>query len=251
MLPPAAGGVFFAKSSMSTEKDKPVVISVGGSLIIPNGGIDTQFLSKLNRLIRKHIKQGRRFLLVSGGGAVARHYIEGGKGVIGNITEEDLDWLGIHATRLNAQLLRTIFIDIAHSRIIENYNKKLVNWREPVAIGSGWKPGWSTDYCAAVLARDHKASLFINLSDIDWVYDKDPNVYKDAKIIKKTTWEQMEKLFGTKWTPGFKSPFDPIAVQLAKKLGITVVITNGHDFENLEKILSGGTFKGTVIAPLT
>src|SRR3972149_9072538 len=184
---------------MFRRKEAPIVISVGGSLIVPNGGINTKFLSQLNSFVRKHVKKGKRFFLVAGGGATARRYIEGGSTVIGNLTEEDLYWLVIHSTRLNAHLLRTIFMDIAHPRTIENYRRKLINWREPVVIGAGWKPGWSTDYDAVILARDYNARLILNLSDIDWVYDKDPNKYKDAKPIKRMTWTQMQDLIGTKW----------------------------------------------------
>lgn len=230
-------------------KEPPIIISVGGSLIVPNGGVDTAFLDKLNKFIRKEVIKGRRFFLVAGGGKLSRVYRDAGKEVIGDITNEDLDWLAIHVTRVNGHLLRTIFQDIANPRIIENYDKKLLNWKEPVVIGAGWKPGWSTDYDATLLARDYGASVIINLSNIDWVYDKDPKKYKDAKPIKKLTWEEMEKLVGDKWAPGLNMPFDPIATQLAKKLGLTVITTNGHDFANLEKIIEGEEFKGTVILP--
>lgn len=229
-------------------KEPPIVLSIGGSLIVPNGGIDTDFLSKLNSFIRANVKKGRRFFLVTGGGRTARHYINAGEAV-GDILDEDLDWLAIHATRLNAHLVRTIFHDIAHPRIIENYNKKLFNWKESVVIGAGWKPGWSTDYDAVVLAKDYGASLIINLSNIDWVYDKDPQKHKDAKPIKRLTWEEMTELVGTTWTPGINAPFDPIATQLAKKLNLTAIITNGKDFDNLDKIIEGDDFKGTVVMP--
>ena len=179
---------------MSHFKEPPIVISVGGSLIVPNGGIDTNFLKKLNALIREQVAKGRRFFLIAGGGKIARHYRDAGKEVIGNITNEDLDWLAIHLTRTNAHLLRTIFQDIAHPRIVENYDHKLSNWKEPVVIGAGWKQGWSTDYDAVVLARDYGANAIVNMSNIDWVYDKDPVKYKDAKPIKKMTWEQLETL---------------------------------------------------------
>ncbi len=234
---------------MFKKKEAPIVISVGGSLIIPNGGINTTFLSKLNTFVREQVKKGKRFFLVAGGGATARQYIEGGRAVIGHLTEEDLDWLGIHSTRLNAHLLRTIFMDIAHPRTIENYERKLMNWREPVVIGAGWKPGWSTDYDAVVLARDYKAQLILNLSDIDWIYDKDPSKYTNAKPIKKMTWNELQKLIGTKWIPGFKAPFDPMAVQLANEIGVSAVVTNGKDFENIKRIVEGESFKGTVIMP--
>jgi uridylate kinase len=230
-------------------KEPPIVLSIGGSLIAPKEGIDSMFLSKLNTFIRHYVKQGKRFFLVAGGGVLARKYRDTGKTVIGDMTEEDLDWLGIHATRLNGHLLRTIFQDIAHPRIIENYDNRLFNWKEPVVIGAGWKPGWSTDYDAVILAKDYGASLIINLSNIYYVYDKDPNKYKDAKAIKKLTWEELEKLVGTKWEPGINAPFDPIAAQLAKKLGLTVIVTHGEDFQNLTNIIDGDTFKGTVVTP--
>lgn len=231
-------------------KEPPIVISVGGSLLVPNGGVNIDFLSKLNQFVRTEIARGQRFFLVAGGGNIARHYRDAGRGVIGNISNEDLDWIAIHTTRLNAHLLRTIFQDIAHPRIIENYHKKLRNWKEPVVVGAGWKPGWSTDYDAVMLARDYKAKVIINLSNIDWVYDKDPSKFKDAKPIKKLTWEELERLVGNKWTPGLNTPFDPIATQLAKKLRLTVIVANGKDFGNLRKIIEGESFKGTVVMPL-
>jgi uridylate kinase len=235
-------------------KKPPIVISVGGSLIVPNGGVDEKFVANFNYFIRNYIKKGFRFFLVAGGGRIARHYRDAAKNTIGSLTDEDLDWLAIHATRLNAHLLRTIFYDVAHPRIIENYEKKLNRWKEPVVIGAGWKPGWSTDYDAVLLARDYSAKTIINLSNIYYVYDKDPNKYKDAKPIEKTTWEEMEAMMarllkGGKWIPGLSAPFDPIATKLAKKLQLTVIITNGKDFKNLQNILDGKSFKGTVITP--
>jgi uridylate kinase len=233
---------------MFTRREPPIVLSIGGSLIVP-GGIDHDFLKKLNVFIRDYVKQGKRFFLVAGGGKTARHYRDAGKEVIGDLTDDDLDWLGIHSTRLNAHLLRTIFQDIAHPRIIDNYDRKLRSWKEPVVIGSGWKPGWSTDYDAVLLARDYGANLIVNLSNIDWVYDKDPRKYPDAKPIEKMTWHDMERLVGTEWSPGINAPFDPIAAQLAKKLDLTVIVANGENFRNMKDIFDGNDFKGTVIMP--
>lgn len=234
---------------MDFSKEKVIIISVGGSLIVPNGGIDTNFLKNLNYFIRKEVKKGKRFFLVTGGGKIMRHYRDAAKLVIGNVSSEDLDWLAIHVTRLNAQLLRTILVDIANPRVIENYEHKLMGWEESVVIGAGWKPGWSTDYDAVILARDYKSKLIINLSNIYYVYDKDPAKYKEAKPIKNLTWNEMEKLVGNKWTPGLNAPFDPVATRLAKDLNLTVVTTDGKDFNNLSNIIEGRKFKGTVIGP--
>lgn len=233
-----------------SDDNKLVVLSVGGSLIVPNGGINIPFLQNLNTCIRSHVEKGRKFFLVSGGGRLARTYRDAGKMVIGSLTHEDLDWLGIHATRLNAHLLRTIFQDIAHPRIIDDYERKLENWHESVVIGAGWKPGWSTDYDAVVLARDYGANLIINMSNVDYVYDGDPNINADAKPIEKITWTEFEKLVPTEWSPGINVPFDPVAARLAKKHDITVVIANGEKFDNLNKIIEGDTsFTGTTITP--
>lgn len=230
-------------------REPPIVISVGGSLLIPNGGIDTDFVKHLNIFVREQVEKGKRFFLVAGGGKLARTYRDAGKTVVGTMTEEDLDWLGIHVTRLNAHLLRTVFQDIAHPRVISDYDKKLRNWKEPVVIASGWKPGNSTDYCMVKIAELYKAQIMINLSNIDWIYDKDPRKYKDAKIIEKLTWEECEEIVGEKWSPGMNTPFDPVATALAKKLNLTAIVSNGHDFENLRNIIEGEEFKGTVIMP--
>lgn len=232
------------------DTNPPITFSIGGSLVVPNGGVNTDFLKKLNTFIRHHVEKGKRFLLVVGGGSLARKYRDAGKEVIGTLTEEDLDWLGIHATRMNAHLVRTIFQDIAHPRIMENYDFKLHDWHEAVAIGAGWKPGWSTDYCVTVMARDQGSKMIVNMSNIENIYDRDPKKHEDAQKLHDITWEQMEKIVGTTWSPGMNAPFDPIATKLAKSLGFTVIVANGENFDNLEKIIAGeDDFIGTKIHP--
>lgn len=229
--------------------EPPIVISVGGSLIAPTTTPDTQFLQELNTFIRYWVQKGKRFFLVAGGGKVARAYRDAGAGVIGDLSEDDLDWLGIHATHLNGHLLRTIFRDIAYPKVIQHYDRKLKNIKEQVVIGAGWKPGWSTDYDAVLLARDYGAQTIINLSNIDYIYTDDPKKNPDAKPIKHMTWDELEKFVGTEWKPGMNAPFDPVASSLAKKLFLRVIIANGKDFKNLHTILENLPFKGTVIEP--
>lgn len=232
-------------------KTDPIILSLGGSLIYPREGIDVTYLRELNGFIRKHVAEGRRFFIVCGGGNIARHYQNIGKNIVSSLTSSDVDWLGIHATRINAHLVRTIFSDIAHERVIDNYEKKIEELKEPVVIAGGWKPGWSTDYCATLLAQDYGAKTIINMSNIDQLYTKDPNKYTDVKPIKEITWNEFEKYSGEKWTPGANVPFDPIAVKLANKLKLTVIITNGKNLGNLDNIIQGKPFKGTVIKPFT
>lgn len=224
-------------------------MSIGGSLIVPQSGIDTNFLSKLNKFIRDQITQNknRQFFLVAGGGKLARDYRDAGAEVIKHeLTADDLDWLGIHSTRLNAHLLRTIFRDIAHPIILDNYEtiRKPV---EPVVVGAGWKPGASTDHDAILICEDYNVRKVINLSNIDQVFDKDPNKNKNAKPIDKIKWADFRKLVGDKWIPGMNAPFDPIAAKKAEELGVKVIVLNGNNFENLEKCFRGEDFLGTVI----
>lgn len=234
---------------MEGNKEK-IVISVGGSLIVPNGGIDTKFLSSLNTFIRSQLATTKRqFFLVSGGGLTTRHYINAARNIIEQhtIPDIDIDWLGLHATRLNGHLLRTIFYDIAHPRIIENYDHKIENLHERLVIGAGWKPGFSSDYCAVQLAQDYEVKTIINMSNIDKAYDKDPKKFPDAQPLDHISWSDFRKLVGDEWKPGMNAPFDPIASKKAQELGLTVVIM-GSDFTNLQNYLEGEEFNGTVIA---
>ena len=224
-----------------------IVISLGGSLIVPNGGVNTSFLKEFNSFIRQQITAtNRRFFIVCGGGAIARNYQKAAQEVIGKITSDDIDWLGIHATRLNAHLLRTIFRDIAYFRVKKHFNQK-DEVKERLMIASGWKPGWSTDYDAILLAQEYGAKIIINLSNITMVYNKDPNRYSDAIPQPKMSWEQFRKLVGNKWDPGMNAPFDPVAAKKAQELGLEVVILRGNDLENLKKYLNKEEFVGTVI----
>lgn len=231
------------------DKSKPIVISLGGSLVVPNGGINTEYISKLNVFIRKKIAGGWRFFIVVGGGSTARHYIDAARTIAGEISDWDLDFLGIHTTELNAHFIRTIFRDIAHPRVILNYEKKIKNLKEPLVIAAGWKPGCSTDYDAMLLVRDYSAAALINMSNIEWVYNKDPKKHNDAIFIEKMNWEEYENMIDRKWSPGTNIPFDPVATKLAKDLDCTVYII-GKNLDNLDDLLNGASFKGTVISPV-
>src|SRR3990172_11975910 len=233
---------------MGSPREK-IVISVGGSLVVPNGGIDTEFLIKFNKFIRTRLAENkkRQFFLIAGGGSTTRHYQNAGRKVIGDkLTHDDLDWLGIHATRLNAHLIRTIFRDVAHPYILKHY-EIIRKVEEPVVVGSGWKPGWSTDFCAIMVCQDYGAKTVINLSNINQICDKAPNKSSDAKPMNKISWRELRKLVGDKWTPGMHVPFDPIAAKKAQSLGVKAVIVNGRDFDNLENYFRGRKFTGTVI----
>jgi uridylate kinase len=226
------------------------VISLGGSLIVPRH-IDWQFLKKFHELIVSEVKKGKRFAIITGGGYAAREYAQAANKVT-NLTKDDQDWLGIHATRLNAHLIKTIFRKYANPRINKNPLTKVdlkshFSKGEGIMVAAGWKPGRSTDYVATIIAERIGAKKLINLSNIKYAYNKDPNKFKDAKIIKEIDWKNFRKIVGNRWDPGMNMPFDPVASKLAQKNGLEVVIAEGKNLENLMNILEDKKFQGTVI----
>lgn len=221
---------------------KTIVIKLGGSLVFPNE-IDTKFLKEFKILIEDYISKGHNFGIVVGGGKLARRYQNAVKELIGEDQKKE-DNIGIEATKINAYLLKTIFKDLADDKIILDYSKP-IKTKKPVIFGAGYKPDWSTDYDSMIMAENLGAKELIELSNISHVYDKDPNIYKDAKPLNNINWEQMLKICKGPWKPGLSSPLDPMAASLgAKNKQKVVFIAN---LENLKKYLDGKKFVGTVI----
>src|SRR5947207_2822163 len=136
---------------------KEIVIALGGSIVHPDR-IDVRYLKNFKKFIEKFLRQGTRFVIVVGGGRLARVFQEAAQDVA-PLPNEDKDWIGIHSTRLNAHLLRTIFRGVANPVLIDE-RKKIRKLKFPVTIASGWRPGWSTDFVAAAIAKDLKISEF-------------------------------------------------------------------------------------------
>lgn len=231
--------------SLTRAKREYIVLSVGGSLIVP-GEIDVEFLNSFRAFILDKVRRGFSFFIITGGGHTARAYQDAGKEVRGDLHPEDLDWLGIHATRMNAHLMRALFLDEAQERIIKNPSRKIIA-KKPIIIGAGWKPGWSTDYCAVMAAKQLRAKKLVNLSNIDHVYTANPKEHPDAQKIDRIGWEDFRKLIPDHWDPGLSSPFDPVAAREAQELGLEVAVMNGRNLAAFDDYLSNKPFDGTVI----
>lgn len=227
-------------------KREYVVVSVGGSLIVPDG-IDVPFLKAFRELVLEKTREGLSFYIIAGGGLLARRYQDAALEARGDLDREDLDWMGIHSTRLNAHLLRTLFKEDAEARIIKNPTRRIPS-RHTIVVGAGWKPGWSTDYCAVMAAKHLGAKKLVNLSNIDYVYTADPRTDPTATKIEKISWPEFRKLIPSEWDPGLSSPFDPVAAKEAELLGLEVANINGAKLEEFEKYLRGEPFIGTVIS---
>ncbi len=222
---------------------KTFIISLGGSLIVPDQ-IDTAFLKKFRSLVDKYVSQGYRFVLITGGGKTCRRYQEAARKVT-NISLETADLIGIQTTHLNARLVHSMFDD-AQLHLADPAKRFRAN--KDVIISAGWKPGYSSDMDAVLLAKNLKVDTIINLSNIDYAYDKDPRKFKDAKKLIDVSWKEFRKVVGGKWVAGLNAPFDPIASKVCKKHGLKVIIANGKKLKNLEKLISGEDFIGTTIS---
>ena len=222
---------------------KTVVISLGGSLIVPDS-IDTAFLKNFKKTVLKFVKKGYRFVIICGGGSVARKY-QDAVSKLTKASQDSLDWIGISATWSNAMLVNILFEDKVHPELVTDPTKK-ISTQKPIVVASGWKPGWSTDYDAVLLAKQLKADTVINMSNITHVYSADPRKDKKARKIDAICWKHFRQMVGSKWSAGLNAPFDPIASKEAQKSHIRVLVV-GKSLSNLENILSGKKFVGTSI----
>jgi uridylate kinase len=225
------------------------VISLGGSIIAPDK-VDSAFLLAFRATVLEYLNsdQRRRLILVCGGGAPAREYQRAYKAVVPDANVDVLDWIGIAATRLNAELLKQLFRDHCLEQVIADPTAVSV-FPGRVLVASGWKPGFSTDYDAVLLAERFQADTLLNLSNIAKVYTADPKTNPDAKPLDSLSWKEFQELVGDTWKPGINVPFDPVATKKAAELKIKLLVAEGRDIENLKKILYDQEFKGTVVGP--
>ncbi|MCL5667212.1 MAG: UMP kinase [Patescibacteria group bacterium] len=223
---------------------KTFIISVGGSIINP-GEVNVKFLKDFRKLILAEVKKGNKFILISGGGRLCRQYQEALSKIV-KPTSEELDWMGIATTWTNADLVRLMFGKAANRNVIKDPNRK-VAFKEKVLVAGGWMPGRSTDDDAVRLAKIYGSKTIINLSNINYVYTKDPRKFSDAEPVKEITWKDFRKIVGNKWDPGKNAPFDPTAAKTAQQNGMKVIIANGKNLKNLKNILEGKKSIGTVI----
>lgn len=217
--------------------------------------IDLGFLKSFKHVLQKYIGNGPakspnsdrgalKFFVFVGGGKIARVYqkalLEFGA------KNNDRDWIGINITKLNAEVVKQLFSNLAFPKIITDPLKKIKTTKD-IIIGAGYKPGWSTDYVSVLIAKTYGIKTIVNLTNIDYVYDKNPGQFPDAKPLKEVDWKNFERIVGDKWMPGLSMPFDPRASKLAGRLGIKVVIINGKNLERLEDFLNNKPFIGTTI----
>jgi len=222
-----------------------IVLSLGGSLIIPDD-INIKFLEKFKKVILKHTKK-YKFLIVCGGGSIARKYITALKKTGLNMGFQS--FAGISATRMNARFMNYFFgINPDHgiphtTKTMEVYESK----RDIVFFGAlEYKPNQTSDSTAAEVAA-HFKTIFINLTNVSGLYTKNPLEHKDAKFIPKISWKEFDTLANKiSYKPGQHFVLDQTASKIIMKHKIPTYIL-GNDLKQLEAVLNHKKFKGTII----
>lgn len=218
-----------------------LILSVGGSLVAPKE-FDLKFVQQLKEVLTPLLKS-HLIVLSVGGGFVCRQYQQAVK--LAQVSPNDLDWVGIMATRLNAESVRAVFGDLAHADVLHDPHV-LPKSTKNLFIAAGWKPGCSTDTDAVIWASTTKAKQVVNLTNISQVYTADPKLDPGATPIDRISWGDFQKIVGDKWSPGLNKPFDPVATKKAALLGLEVVIL-GPSLQNFRDFLEKKSFTGTII----
>ncbi|MCJ7570553.1 MAG: UMP kinase [Candidatus Thermoplasmatota archaeon] len=219
-----------------------VVISIGGLVLFPED-VDEHFFEKLTKFFEKLSKKYKIYLVV-GGGKTARKYIKLGRTL--GLNEIKLDEIGIEITRINAEIFASL-LGNSNQKIpfTTDEAKKMTN---EIIIMGGTTPGHSTDMVGAELAQKTHASKFIVATNVDGVYDKDPNEFSDAKKYDEITIDELIKKYGTSWeSAGKNMVIDGPALGIIKQGKIQTYVLNGKNLDELEKAITNQKFNGTKI----
>jgi uridylate kinase len=226
-------------------KKEVKVLSLGGSLIVPNE-INLRFLRRFRRIIQKNLER-YKFVIVCGGGSVARKYIHAlSEERKDNFTQ---DLAGISVTRLNARFM-SYFFGIDPKKGIPHDMRAVKNLllRNNIVFCGGlrYSPEQTSDSTAVRLANYLKTD-FINLTNVKGLYDKNPRKSKNARFIPKATIEEFNKIvMEIESKPGMHAPVDHTAMKIIRKNKIKTTII-GDDVKQLDNLLNGKEFVGSVI----
>ncbi|MCK5615932.1 hypothetical protein KAR91_79450 [Candidatus Pacearchaeota archaeon] len=225
-------------------KKKVIVLSLGGSLIIPDK-VDSKFLGEFKKVLKKNSKK-YKFVVVCGGGGLARKYIEA---VASQKYGHELQSLaGINATRANARFMNYFFGEDSKHGIPHSFFRVKRELRKKDVVFCGaleYKPHQTSDSTAADIARKLKCD-FVNLTDVKGAYTKDPKL-KGARFIPKISWEDFLAMASKlSFKPGQHFVLDQTAAKIILKKRITTYIIGS--MKELDSLLKGKKFSGTEIS---
>ena len=178
--------------------NKKILLKLSGESLSGNKdyGIDKEKVLEIAKEIKECIDLGFSISIVVGGGNFWR-----GKDN-SFITKPTTDYIGMLATVMNALALEDIFRQIGinakafsaieMNKVIDFYKRDNSLNNEVIIFAAGTSnPYFSTDTAAALRAAEIKADILVKATNVDGIYDKDPKVYNDAKLIKETTYDEV------------------------------------------------------------
>ncbi|EHP85303.1 UMP kinase [Methanotorris formicicus] len=224
-----------------------VVFALGGSVIMPKDGASIEKIKEYAEVFKKVKDLGNDVCVVVGGGYTARNYISVARELKAN--ESFCDEIGIMATRMNSMLLIAALGNYATKKVPTNFQEAetILNMGKIVVMG-GTHPAHTTDAVAASLAEFIDADLLIIATNVDGVYDKDPNKYANAKKLTKiTTKELVDLTISASIKAGSSGVVDPLASKIIDRANMKVVVVKGVPEEILKAVIGGHS--GTVIEP--
>ncbi len=235
-----------SNSNYSSSK-KGFVISVGGSFFIS----EKILIDKINDFCNSinELSSEFNFVLVIGGGRTARNYQEAAKEMGANNFE--LDSIGIASTRLNAMLFFNKINNINNVVLTNVRDAKEVLNAGKIPIFGGLSEGQTTDAVASLIA-EYLNFDFINLSNVDGIFDTDPNQNQDAILFKELSFNDMNYLLKEKLlVPGQHLFVDPQAASILSRSKIKSFFLNGNHLENFKNCLKGYDYKGTIVSDIS
>ncbi|MFW9928636.1 MAG: UMP kinase [Candidatus Thorarchaeota archaeon] len=229
---------------------KPIYItlSIGGS-IINSGEIDVEFLIELRKLVTEIIESShgkKKLIIVCGGGVVAREYIRASPD---DLPPGQKDYLGIMPTWVNAQLLSAWLHEYCPPIPSQEFTQFINDAKLfPVTIAGGFLPALKTDEDSAIAADYFGSPYLINVTNVDGIYDKDPNKFSNAKKFSYLSYDEFYKIFsGSTLDPGASAPFAEVAVKICERTNMKIFVV-GKNIETIKQALEGKCL-GTEIGP--
>jgi uridylate kinase len=222
-----------------------VVISLGGSIIIPDDR-DGEFLRQLASLLRS-LAEDYELYVVCGGGKVARYYIVTGRDL--GAGEDELDGLGIEVTRLNARLLQLALGPKSYPEVPRTVEETAFQGgRGRIAIMGGTAPGHTTDAVSAALAERVGATRIVNATSVDGVYTSDPRKDRNSVKYDRLSFQQLDDLMHKgAHGAGRSHVFDPLGAEIVRRCRIPILVVDGRDLGDVGNAVRGLRIKGTVI----
>lgn len=218
-------------------EDRRVILRIGGSIIA--SPIDPTILRKYSSIVRRILGMGYRIAVVVGGGSFARNLIDIAEEM--GLTEEDKDELAIEASRIVALLFSKCLKDLTRGVIAKSLEEARVMFDSGLLIVmGGLKPGMTTDSVAILLARELKADTIIKASKVDGIYDKDPNIYRDARKLSRIKINELRAILSdVEHKAGISRIIDPEACRLLSETPLRFIVVSGLNPENIVKALEG------------